>query len=90
MLKALFTDAYKDRAGRFELADKGIVFLDEVAEMPLNMQIQLLRVLQEGTFERIGESVTRHTNVQVIAATNVNIKEALASGKFREDLSSTV
>lgn len=85
-VKGAFTDAYKDRAGRFELADKGIVFLDEVAEMPLNMQIQLLRVLQEGTFERIGESVTRHTNVQVIAATNVNIKEALASGKFREDL----
>ncbi len=85
-IKGAFTDAVKDRIGRFELADKGIVFLDEVAEMPLSMQVQLLRVLQEGTFERVGESVTRHTDVQVIAATNVNIKEALAGGKFREDL----
>lgn len=85
-VKGAFTDAVKDRIGRFEMADKGIVFLDEVAEMPLSMQVQLLRILQEGTFERIGESVTRHTDVQVIAATNVNIKEALAAGKFREDL----
>jgi len=85
-VKGAFTDAVKDRAGRFELADKGIIFLDEVAEMPLQMQIQLLRVLQEGTFERIGESVTRHSDVRIIAATNVNIKEAMAAGKFREDL----
>ncbi len=85
-VKGAFTDAIKDRMGRFELADKGIIFLDEVAEMPLHMQIQLLRILQEGTFERIGESVTRHTNVQVIAATNINIKDALTNGKFREDL----
>ena len=85
-VKGAFTDAIKDRAGRFELADKGIIFLDEVAEMPLQMQIQLLRVLQEGTFERIGESITRHTDVKIIAATNVNINEALAKGKFREDL----
>ncbi len=85
-VKGAFTDAVKERIGRFEMADKGIVFLDEVAEMPLSMQVQLLRILQEGTFERIGESVTRHTDVQVIAATNVNIKEALATGKFRDDL----
>lgn len=85
-VKGAFTDAVKDRIGRFELADKGIVFLDEVAEMPLQMQIQLLRVLQEGTFERIGESVTRCTDIQIIAATNINLKEAMASGKFREDL----
>ncbi|MCX6173921.1 MAG: sigma 54-interacting transcriptional regulator [Ignavibacteriales bacterium] len=85
-VKGAYTDAVKDRVGRFELADKGIVFLDEVAEMSTHMQIQLLRVLQEGTFERIGESITRHTDVQIIAATNVNIKEALSTGKFREDL----
>ncbi len=85
-VKGAFTDAVKDRPGRFELADKGTIFLDEVAEMPLQMQIQLLRVLQEGTFERVGESFTRHTNVRVIAATNVDIKDALKKGKFREDL----
>ncbi len=85
-VKGAFTDAVKDRPGRFELAHKGTIFLDEVAEMPLQMQIQLLRVLQEGTFERVGESITRKVDVRVIAATNINITEALASGKFREDL----
>lgn len=85
-VKGAFTDAIKDRTGRFELADKGTIFLDEVAEMPPHTQIQLLRILQEGTFERIGESITRHTDVRIIAATNINIKEALKSGTFREDL----
>ncbi|MBM4172311.1 MAG: PAS domain-containing protein [Ignavibacteria bacterium] len=85
-IKGAFTDAIKDRIGRFEIADKGTIFLDEVAEMPLQMQIQLLRVLQEGTFERVGESLTRFTDVRVIAATNVEIKDALKKGKFREDL----
>lgn len=85
-VKGAFTDAVKDRPGRFELADKGTLFLDEVAEMPLQMQIQLLRVLQEGTFERIGESKTRTSDVRVIAATNINIKDALKNGTFREDL----
>ncbi len=85
-VKGAFTDAIKDRAGRFELADKGTIFLDEVAEMSLQTQIQLLRVLQEGTFERIGESLSRHTDVRIIAATNINIKDALRNGKFREDL----
>ncbi|MFZ5946698.1 MAG: sigma-54 interaction domain-containing protein [Stygiobacter sp.] len=85
-VKGAFTDAIKDRPGRFELADKGTIFLDEVAEMPLQMQIQLLRVLQEGTFERIGESLTRTTDVRIIAATNINIQTALQNGKFREDL----
>ena len=84
--KGAFTDAVKDRVGRFELADKGTIFLDEVAEMPLQMQTQLLRVIQEGTFERLGESVTRKVDVRVIAATNVNIKEAIKDGNFREDL----
>lgn len=85
-VKGAFTDAVKDRAGRFEIADQGTIFLDEVAEMPLQMQIQLLRVLQEGTFERVGESITRTSNVRVIAATNIDIKDALKNGKFREDL----
>jgi len=85
-VKGAYTDAVKDRIGRFELANEGTIFLDEVAEMPLQMQIQLLRVLQEGTFERVGESLTRKSNVRVIAATNVNIKESLKTGKFREDL----
>lgn len=85
-VKGAFTDAIKDRPGRFEIAEKGTMFLDEVAEMPLQMQIQLLRVLQEGTFERVGESITRKVDVRVIAATNINIKEALKKGQFREDL----
>ncbi len=85
-VKGAFTDAIKDRPGRFEIADKGTIFLDEVAEMPLQMQVQLLRVLQEGTFERVGESVVRRTNVRVIAATNIDIQNALKKGLFREDL----
>lgn len=85
-VKGAYTDAFKDRPGRFELADGGTLFLDEVAEMPLQTQIQLLRVLQQGTFERVGESVTRTTNVRVISATNINIKKALEEGKLREDL----
>ena len=85
-VKGAFTDAIKDRPGRFEIAEKGTIFLDEVAEMPLQMQIQLLRVLQEGTFERVGESITRKSDVRVIAATNIKIKDALLTGKFREDL----
>ncbi len=85
-VKGAFTDAFKDRPGRFELANGGTLFLDEVAEMPLQTQIQLLRILQEGTFERVGESVTRKTDVRVISATNINIKKALEDGKLREDL----
>jgi PAS domain S-box-containing protein len=85
-IKGAYTDAVKDRPGRFELADGGTIFLDEVAEMPLHTQVQLLRVLQEGTFERVGESITRSTDVRVIAATNVNIDKALKEGKLREDL----
>ena len=85
-VKGAFTDAIKDRNGRFEIADKGTIFLDEVAEMPPQMQLQLLRVLQEGSFERVGESITRKVNVRVIAATNIDINEALKSGTLREDL----
>ncbi len=85
-VKGAFTDAIKERTGRFEMADGGTIFLDEVAEMPLQMQIQLLRVLQEGTFERVGESKTRKVDVRVIAATNIDLQLAIAQGKFREDL----
>ncbi len=85
-VKGAFTDAVKDRMGRFELADKGTIFLDEIAEMPLQMQVQILRVLQEGTFERVGESITRKVDVRVIAATNKNILEEMEEGRFREDL----
>lgn len=85
-IKGAFTDASKDRPGRFELADGGTLFLDEAAEMPLKTQVQLLRILQEGTFERVGESITRKTDVRVIAATNLNLENALKQGKLREDL----
>jgi len=85
-IKGAFTDAIKDRPGRFELANEGTIFLDEIAEMPLQTQVQLLRVLQEGTFERVGESIPRKTDVRVIAATNLNINEALQGNKLREDL----
>lgn len=84
--RGAFTDAVKDRIGRFEFADGGTIFLDEVAEMPIQMQLQILRVLQEGTFERLGESVTRKVNVRVIAATNAKLKDSIKSGSFREDL----
>lgn len=85
-VKGAFTGAVRDRKGRFEIADRGTIFLDEVAEMPPEMQLQLLRVLQEGTFEHVGESVTRRVNVRIIAATNKNLKRALENGEFREDL----
>jgi len=85
-VRGAFTDARSNRIGRFEIADGGTIFLDEIAEMPLQMQLQLLRVLQEGTFERVGESVTRKVDVRVIAATNINIETSIAEGKFREDL----
>ncbi len=85
-IKGAFTDALNDRPGRFEFANGGTIFLDEIAEMPFHTQIQLLRVLQEGTFERVGESITRKADVRIIAATNVDVEEALKKGKLREDL----
>ncbi|MBC8192499.1 MAG: sigma 54-interacting transcriptional regulator [Candidatus Marinimicrobia bacterium] len=84
--KGAFTDAKNDRVGRFELADKGTIFLDEVAEMPTNMQTQLLRILQNGSFERLGDSKTRKVDVRVIAATNMDIQTAIADAQFRNDL----
>jgi PAS domain S-box-containing protein len=84
--KGAFTGAVSERIGRFELADGGTIFLDEVGELPLDHQAKLLRVLQEGQFERLGESRTRRIDVRVIAATNRNLKEEVASKRFREDL----
>ena len=85
-VRGSFTGAIKNRTGRFELADGGTIFLDEVGEIPLDLQSKLLRVLQEGQFERVGEEVTRSVDVRVIAATNRDLKQEVERGKFREDL----
>ena len=84
--KGAFTGAQSARKGYFESADKGTIFLDEVAELPMQTQVRLLRVLETGEFMRVGSSRPIKTDVRVIAATNVNIPEAIRSGKFREDL----
>jgi transcriptional regulator with GAF, ATPase, and Fis domain len=85
-VKGAFTGALRDRAGRFELADGGTLFLDEIGEIPLDLQAKLLRVLQEGEIERIGEERTRRINVRVIAATNRNLRAEAEAGRFRQDL----
>ncbi len=85
-VRGAFSGALSDRMGRFEVADGGTLFLDEVGELPLALQGKLLRVLQDGEFERVGESTTRHVNVRVIAATNRNLKQLVKEGLFREDL----
>ena len=84
--KGSFTGALRDREGRFQLADGGTLFLDEVAEIPLELQSKLLRVLQEGQFERLGEDRTRQVSVRVIAATNRNLQREVEAGRFRQDL----
>ena len=84
--KGAFTGALRDRAGRFELADGGTLFLDEIGEIPLDMQAKLLRVLQEGEIERIGEERTRKIDVRIIAATNRNLRAESEAGRFRQDL----
>ncbi len=81
-----FTGAYESKTGRFEYAHEGTIFLDEVGELPLNLQTKLLRVLQEGEFQRLGSSKTTKVNVRVIAATNRNLKNAVENGEFRDDL----
>ena len=85
-VKGAFTDAKTDRVGRFELADGGTIFLDEIANIPLGRQAQLLRVLETGELERVGSSKTRRVTVRVLSATNSDIKEDVAAGRFREDL----
>ena len=84
--KGSFTGALRDRAGRFELADGGTLFLDEIGEIPLELQAKLLRVLQEGELERVGDDRTRKVNVRVVAATNRNLKSEVDTGRFRQDL----
>jgi transcriptional regulator with PAS, ATPase and Fis domain len=84
--KGAFTGAHESRKGYFEVVDKGTIFLDEVAELPLSTQVRLLRVLETGEFIRVGSSKVQKTDVRVIAATNVDFQQAIAKGSFREDL----
>ncbi len=85
-VKGAFTGAHRDRVGRFHLADSGSIFLDEVGEIPMELQGKLLRVLQESEFEKVGDDVTRKVDVRVIAATNRDLKKSIVDGEFREDL----
>jgi transcriptional regulator with GAF, ATPase, and Fis domain len=85
-VRGAFTGAFKDRPGRFETAEGGTLLLDEIGEVPLEMQSKLLRVLQEKRYERVGDDRTRHANVRILAATNRDLKQAVAAGRFREDL----
>lgn len=84
--KGSFTGAFEARRGYFEVANGGTIFLDEVAELPIETQVRLLRVLETGEYIRVGSSKVQKTNVRIVAATNVNIPEAISKGKFREDL----
>lgn len=85
-VRGAFTDAVSDRVGRFELADRGTIFLDEIGDIPLSLQTKLLRVLQEMQFERVGSNKTVTVDTRIITATNKNIEELVAQGKFRSDL----
>ena len=84
--RGAFTGSDARQIGRFELADGGTIFLDEIGEMPLELQCKLLRVIQDGEFERLGSPRTIKTDVRIIAATNRNLEEAIRNGRFREDL----
>lgn len=84
--KGAFTGAVADRKGRFELADKGTIFLDEIGDLDAGSQVKLLRVLQEHTFERLGDSTPRQSDFRLIAATNADLQAMVADGRFREDL----
>jgi transcriptional regulator with GAF, ATPase, and Fis domain len=85
-VRGAFTGAHRDRVGRFQLADGGTIFLDEVGEIPMSLQGKLLRVLQEKEFEPVGDDATRSVDVRVIAATNKDLEKAVETGEFREDL----
>jgi len=85
-VKGAFTGAIRDKKGRFELADGGTIFLDEIGDIPPSMQVKLLRVLQEGRFERVGSEKTLQVNVRLISATNKDLTDEIAAGRFREDL----
>ena len=84
--KGSFTDAVADRVGLFELANGGTLFLDELGNMPLKVQVRLLRVLETGTYVRVGDSEERHTDVRVVAATNADLMAMMQNGRFRPDL----
>jgi DNA-binding NtrC family response regulator len=85
-VKGAFTDAKTDRAGRFELADESTLFMDEIANIPMNQQSKLLRVIETGEFERVGSSKTLHANVRIISATNSSLNDEVTAGRFRQDL----
>jgi transcriptional regulator with GAF, ATPase, and Fis domain len=85
-VRGAFTGATRDRPGRFQIANSGTIFLDEIGDLPLELQPKLLRVLQEGEYERVGEDATRKVDVRVIAATNQNLAEEVRARRFREDL----
>ena len=85
-VKGAFTDAKADRVGRFELADGGTIFLDEIANVPLTQQAKLLRVVETGEFERVGSSKTRRVDARILSATNADLREEVMAGRFRQDL----
>lgn len=85
-VKGAFTDAREDRIGRFEQANNGTIFLDEIGDLSLESQVKLLRVIQDGKFERLGSSKTVEVDVRIVSATNINLEEAIEKGLFREDL----
>jgi len=85
-VRGAFTGALRDRAGRFQAADRGTLFLDEIGEIPLELQGKLLRAIQDGQFERVGEDRTRRVDIRIVAATNRDLEEEVARGRFRQDL----